>query len=87
MKIVNLLQQSVELHLKKVKYIRRPDLEIKESSSIEIIWYEFVVKNKTYIGGVVYWHPGYSTDIICQYLERNLTTIHTEKKSELFVVN
>ena len=76
-----LAKGGVALYIKKeISYTRRHDLEIKDCSSIEHIWYEFMVKDKSYIGGVVYHHPGYSTDIICQYLERNLTTIAKEKK-------
>jgi hypothetical protein len=58
----------------------RDDLLLVNDTNLENIWIDVCDGKNKYVIGVVYRHPGYSTNSICKGLETNLTAIASEHK-------
>ena len=71
---------GVYIH-KRLTASRRTDLECNTNPNIENIWYELETNHTKYLVGVIYRHPGYQTQKVCDFLDECLNVAKNEKKS------
>ncbi len=65
---------------KRLNPVIRDDLLLENDTNLENMWIDVSEKTQKYVIGVLYRHPGYSTNSICKGLETNLTSIAKENK-------
>jgi len=63
-----------------LSFIKRNDLNLKMSDSVENLWYEVGLKGQQVILGSLYRHPGYNTSVFCESLKESLCKADKENK-------
>ena len=71
---------GVYIH-KRLTASRRTDLECNTNPNIENLWYELETNHTKYLVGVIYRHPGYQTQKVCDFLDICLNVAKSKTKS------